>query len=936
MRRITYWPWTRWADAYQGRRDGLAEVPGRSLRLPAAGPATTPHREVLIRQARDAFGYEHLAYQAEAAGTHRDILAARVRKGHASDRLGWAQAELDEESRPLGPHEETRRRLGEERHPQTVILTRRRREQRRLVARAGRERASAAGELAEAEAELERLTEQARQQHKAAVTRVERIHDHVHRRLAVYRRALVRAHPEGAWVNAVLSPLTPEKPGWALPGAYLPDAVEPPPPPPPSADAGTAGEPPPTLANSEIITLRRPENRFGSRRRDDTDRIAFYQLTGGHVTAPWHFTIMREASRLLLVPQGYAHGPYRDGEQVSGTVALRAGDYFDFGDRRYTVQEDIAALHAARLGKSDLIAVDLWAISKSRGKAPDKTRLSDMSFVQRERTVLAVLGPSGAGKTSTFSALMGELRLQSGRMYFRGMPLASHARQIREQLGFVPQHLALHPTLTVEATLRYGFGLRSPAGKAAREAAVDRVIDAVDLRKQRGQLFDTLSGGQQRRVSIALELLTEPSLLMLDEPTSGLDASMDRKIMQILRDYAEHEDPGHPERSRTVVVITHATEHLHLAHQILVVVEDGAPAYSGPPRQIRKHFGCRTYADLMTELMSDPRKWAGKYQDGRQRAEAFREADQLEAAIAADPAGHARGLRRARRRRSPHARFQQFSVLIRRQVALLHSRGRKDDDHSLPAELWNWGKVALPFIVTALSSWLAAGVAASPGLGPGPGATTALTLLSTLGMLSGQALTYSDIVNEMPIVRREARAGVGAFPVLASKWLVFSVLAIGQAAVITAVFCAVPHRSPQRGLIVGPVPDLFLGLAALSITSMSLGLLISVLGAKLEHAVTLVTAVSIAQIALNGITSNLSRLTGVSAFAAIFPDRWGVAAVASSIDLRGLNGRLVSPDPLWTHSAACWMTDVGVLGALSAAYFTLACWLLARKLRLKG
>jgi ABC-type multidrug transport system ATPase subunit len=619
-----------------------------------------------------------------------------------------------------------------------------------------------------------------------------------------------------------------------------------------------------------------------------------------------------------------------DGQQATGSVGLGTGDYFDFGDRRYTVQEDIGQLRAARLGKSDLIAIDLWARSKF------KTRLSDMSFVQRERTVLAVLGPSGAGKTSTFLALLGELPLQSGRLYFRGLPMATHARQIREHLGFVPQQTELHPTLTVEATLGYGFGLRSPAGKASREAAVDRAIDAVKLQEQRGQLLATLSGGQLRRVSIALELLTEPSLLMLDEPTSGLDANMDREIMTFLREYAEHVDPAHPERSRTVVVITHATEHLHLAHEILVVVKGGAPAYSGPPRQIRKHFGFRTYAELMALLLEEPEKWASTYHDGRQRQEALREADQVEAAIAADPAGHGRGWRSALRRRSPRARFQQFGVLIRRQCALLSSRALKDDDPSPVAQLRNWAVVALPLIVAALAAGLAAMVAASPGLGRGPAATTALTLLSTLGILTGQALTYSDVVNEMPIIRREARGGVGAFPVLATKWLVFSVLAIGQAAVITAVFCAVPHRSPQEGLIVGPVPDVFLGLAALSVTAMSLGLLISVLSAKLEHAVALVTAVSITQIALNGLTSNLSHLSAVSAFAALFPDRWGVAALASSIDLRGFDGRLVSHDPVWTHSAAHWGADIGVLGLLSAAYFAVAVYLLSSKLRLKA
>jgi ABC transport system ATP-binding/permease protein len=291
MSRIRYRPWTRWADGYHGWRDGVAGLPGRSPRLPTAGPATTPHREALIRQARDAFAHEHLAYQAEVADVHRDIMATRVGQNLAKDRLTWAQAALEGESWPLAPQDATRRRLGEDHHPESVIVTRRRRDQRRLITQAQRERAAAAEELARVEAELERSTERARQHHQAAVTRVERIHEHVHRRLAVYRRALVRTHPEGAWANAALSPLTPEIPGWALPDAYLPDSVAAPP-------SATAPDPDPgpeaDASEVEIITLRRPENRFGSQRRDDTDRVAFYELTGSHVAAPWHFTIIRE------------------------------------------------------------------------------------------------------------------------------------------------------------------------------------------------------------------------------------------------------------------------------------------------------------------------------------------------------------------------------------------------------------------------------------------------------------------------------------------------------------------------------------------------------------------------------------------------------------------------------------------------------------------
>ena len=258
---------------------------------------------------------------------------------------------------------------------------------------------------------------------------------------------------------------------------------------------------------------------------------------------------------------------------------------------------DVNRLNKERLGSFNLIAVGLGA------KSGTKVRLTEMSFVQREATLLAVLGPSGAGKSSLFSTLLGELPLQSGKLYFQKLSMKTQSKQIRESLGYVPQGTALHMSLTVTATLRYGYRLRSPRGNGTD--AVDRVLRQVNLEEQKDQLLRTLSGGQLRRVSIALELLTDPPLLLLDEPTTGLDAHMDREIMTLLRDHARN---GH-----TVIVVTHATEHLSYAHQILVVVKNGAPAYSGPPRQIRKHFKFSMYADLMYMLQEEHDKWATSY-----------------------------------------------------------------------------------------------------------------------------------------------------------------------------------------------------------------------------------------------------------------------------------------------------------------------------------
>lgn len=925
MNPARYGQWRRLADGYHGWRDGRKGIPARSPLVPSPGPVTTPHREILIRLAQDAFAQEYLIHQRLSAETLRRIAAGRARLAAAQDSLAWALSAEDMESRPLSAEQAMRRRLGEDHHPQQVIAQRRFRDQQRLIARARAQVARTHAEIAEIEAELADDMQEARQQHQAAVVRVLRIHEYVHRRLAVYRRSLIRAHPDGSWANSALSPKEPVIPGWALPDAYLPDDV----PAPVAVPMVTFPEPPQVEPPMRIIELRKNVTRFGSQPEPEGPDVAWEQLTSP-LAAPWHFTVVKKGDRLELRTRNYDHGPYVDGKPVSGTAVLTPGDFFDFAEDRYTML-DGNSLRQAPIGRPSLVAADLRAVSKS------KVRLSGMSFVQEDRTLLAILGPSGAGKSSLFSALLGELPLESGHLFFAGLPMDTHSQQIRDQLGFVPQQIDLHMSLTVQATLEYGFGLRSP-DRGKRDAAIKKALKVVKLEGKERQLLSTLSGGQLRRVSIALELLTSPPLLLLDEPTSGLDAHMDREIMTFLREYAETIEPDEPTKRHTVIVVTHATEHLPMAHQILVVVEDGKPAYFGPPKQIRKHFGFGSYADLMYMLMADPRKWAAQYQAGSARQQALAKAKSLAQRSASEVSGLARKLVGSRPR-SPRDALAKLGVLVQRQVMLLGTRALTKNDPGPFDVAKNAVVVLLPLLIAAGSAALAALVASAPGLGglkPTGAGPTSLTLLSTLCILSGQALTYSDVVNELKIIEREYRAGVRPLSVLLSKWLVYAMFAIAQAGVITVVYCLIPNRAPIQSLFGGPELNLFASLSALTVVAMTLGLLVSTVAGKLEHAVAMVTGISIAQIALNGVTSNLSKGGPVTVVSELLPDRWGLAAAASSVDLRGIDGPNVNPDALWAHTDFQWLTDMTVLCLLGIAFFVLATWRLHSRLHLKA
>jgi ABC-type multidrug transport system ATPase subunit len=579
------------------------------------------------------------------------------------------------------------------------------------------------------------------------------------------------------------------------------------------------------------------------------------------------------------------------------------------------------------LSPSDLIVHEL---SDEGGK-----RLTSMSFVQRKGTVVAVLGPSGAGKSSLFKALLGELeedRRPSGSLFFRQLDLRRSPAQLRTMLGFVPQRDDMHGTLTLRTMLRYADRLRSGiAHHGTRDRRITRLCRELGIDKRLDHLVGKLSGGQAKRASIALEMLSQPALLMLDEPTSGLDPNMDREVMTILRRYAEN--------GRTVVVITHNVQHLRLAHRVLVVASQGRPVYFGPPSRVRQTLGVKTYADLMKLLTDEDQETAvaglaERYRSGAEAREAGREA--------------ARALHRqpdpARRVRQPSRALtvvRQLSTLLRRQAALIWAQRHRTDGperRDILGFLRGLGVVLMPLIIAAVGATLAIIVSTPDGFGlpsaaprPGPGPAAALSLLTTLSMLNGQALTYSNVVSEWPVIRREYRTGIVPLSVLLAKWLVFAVLAVVQSAIVVLVFTGWRPAPVHHVLVGSGRAELTLDLAALTVASMTLGLLISVLARRLEQAVVLTTGVSIAQIALNGVTADLSANRLLSLPSYLLPSRWGLAACASSVDLRHIQPKPFD-DAMWNATTGQYGKDLFGLLALTAGGFLAAAVLLHRRL----
>ena len=190
--------------------------------------------------------------------------------------------------------------------------------------------------------------------------------------------------------------------------------------------------------------------------------------------------------------------------------------------------------------------------------------LDNVSFGLDRNTFLAVVGPSGAGKSTLLNALTGFRPAPRGTVLYDGRDLYAEYEELQSRIGLVPQDDVLHPQLTVGRALEFAAELRFADDVTAdeRSARVDEVLEELGLTARRDLAIEQLSGGQRKRVSVALELLAKPSLLFLDEPTSGLDPGYERSLMELLRGLA---DGG-----RTVVVVTHSVQSLDLCDRVLV------------------------------------------------------------------------------------------------------------------------------------------------------------------------------------------------------------------------------------------------------------------------------------------------------------------------------------------------------------------------------
>ncbi|MDO5064010.1 MAG: ATP-binding cassette domain-containing protein [Actinomyces bowdenii] len=641
--------------------------------------------------------------------------------------------------------------------------------------------------------------------------------------------------------------------------------------------------------------------------------------------------VSKHHARVDLTPQGIVvtdlgstNGIYVAGQRVP-TVQVTQPVVVGMGSTFVSISPDgLCEVQVSGGVSGELVGKDLTF----RVNSGQLTLLDGISFSLPGNELLAVVGPSGAGKSTLLKALTGEQKAQEGQVLFDGLDVYEHYPVMRNKIGVVPQNDVVHAALTVRQTLEYAAELRfaKDVTKAERKQRIAEVLEDLDLSAHVDKRVKKLSGGQRKRVSTAIELLTRPSLLFLDEPTSGLDPQLDRDVMDLLASLAHGTRPG--DTGRTVVVVTHNENHIDRADKVLILAAGGKPVYYGSPREVLPYFRARlgeiaAHGQLLLNApkgtLPDPPAvdgYADVYALIRNHTAELRA--HLEATVPSTRRGGARPAQSTpapeQRRTAKQSAVRQISTLVRRHLRIIAAD---------PSYL------AFMLILPVIMGLLTKAIEGSDGLSipdypdPTPDnpviiystqAIELLVILITGAAFSGMAATIRELVGERDVFLREKAVGLRSGSYMMAKAIVLALIVTVQTAVMVGIALAL-NKAPSDAVLMGsPGLELAFCCWAVAFVSGLLGLAVSAFVSSSEQVMPVLVVSIMAQLVLSG---GIIPIDGRAVFEQLswfMPARWGYAMAAATTEMNTIIP--TREDGLWDHEVGQWLMNYGILSAI--------------------
>ena len=566
-----------------------------------------------------------------------------------------------------------------------------------------------------------------------------------------------------------------------------------------------------TDTQNAIIDKFKDKNRIVIGRNSDCDVVLNYGTV-----SKWHAAITKKsANRYTIEDGGSTNGTFVNGRRIKKLTEIISTDKIFIGRHQLSLEGKIKDLN-------EELAITAVGIEKTYPNGVKALKKMDLSIPSK--SLIAIMGPSGCGKSTLLKALNGDTPASKGRIFLFNQELSANWQYLKTQIGYVPQDDIVHKELTVRQCLFFTAKLRlENLSNDEIDEKINQVLTDLNMLDKKDNLISSLSGGQRKRVSIAVELMTDPLIIFLDEPTSPLDPQTVDDFLGIMKRLSE--------KGTTVLMVTHKPEDLEYMDEVIFMAEGGHMVFYGDSKRYKEYFNVKTAVSVFSQISGKNAKiWIEKYLNPRPLSNTSSSSSV--------------------RPPSETSMLKQFLWLTKRYFTI------KTNDRVNTLLMLAQAPI-IAILICLIFKEISGAV---------------LFMISISAIWLGAQNAAREIVSEGAIYKRERMYNLEIFPYILSKITVLSVVSLIQ----SFVFIIILFIHFNSAIVELNKPHyLFFWMLFLSIASTFLGLLLSSLVKTSERAMTILPLILLPQIMLAGLIAKVSN--GFVEFISYLTiSRWGV------------------------------------------------------------
>ncbi len=558
-----------------------------------------------------------------------------------------------------------------------------------------------------------------------------------------------------------------------------------------------------------------------------------------------HAKIVRKDNDYYLSSFGNQCGIIIDNNILSNEIILREKDVFIINDTKL-IYNSGKILYQTNDQGVKLEAVDIVKTVKVKGKK--KNIAEHIDFQANPGEFIAFVGGSGAGKSTFMKAISGVVKPTSGNVLINGSDLYNNYSVLKNLIGYVPQDNIIYDDLSLFDMLKYAADLRMPedASKKEKIKRINEVLDIVEMLDKKDVMIKNLSGGQQKRACIAVELIADPKLFFLDEPTSGLDPGTERSLMKTLRKMAS--------TGKTIILVTHNTLNLHLCDKVVFFGYGGKLCFDGKPKDALEFFGVNDFVDVYNEINDNPDKWKSSFKESKYKQD-----------IKTKSNGNTTKVSERKNF------FKQFITLTFRKFKLLFN---------------NKQQLLILFGQAPLLAFLLNLVVTDDLFYSYEETKSIMFTLSNAGIWLGLLNSIQEICKEKVILHKEYMADMRLSAYILSKVIYLIIVGLIQSLLLVGTFSLLVGNVPELGLTFNWIVEVIVIVFITTFTSSAMGLVVSAFSKDSSFAMTMPTLLIIPQMLFSGILFPLGGI--VDKLSNLTICRWSVEALGTVNDLNSL------------------------------------------------